>query len=260
MGQIITFMSYNIKVGSWTPRGLDAVAEVIAAVNPDVVALQEVDQGMARTKHVDQTAWLSQRLGYDGIFAPAAGGEAFGASGGAYGIAMLSRHPIIDHTRRLLYHQPLPVAERPPRYHVEQRAVLGCLIEIDGTPVNVFCTHFDLAADQRIHQADDVVNLYRAWHADHPAVLMGDFNADLDSPEIATIRRALRDVFLSEGVSGEERITFPSGPLGSRTENGWVGAIDYAFVSEHWRIDDITVIRETEPASDHAPVILRVEL
>ena len=134
----LTLMSYNIKVGSWTAGGLEAVAAVIAGVNPDIVALQEVDRGMARTGHVDQAAWLSERLGYHAVFAPASGGAAFGVEYGEYGIAMLSRRPIMEHDRRLLYHRPLPPEQRPARYHAEQRVVLGCAVEIDVTLLDVF--------------------------------------------------------------------------------------------------------------------------
>ncbi len=256
----LTLMSYNIKVGSWTAGGLEAVAAVIAGVNPDIVALQEVDRGMARTGNIDQAAWLSERLGCHAVFAPASGGAAFGVEYGEYGIAMLSRRPIIEHERRLLYHRPLPPEQRPARYHAEQRAVLGCTVDFDGTLLDVFCTHFDLSEDQRMHQAAEVAEFCTSWHPGRPVVLMGDFNAAPDSAEVATLRRALRDVFHEQGIGGDERLTFPSGALGSRTEDGWSGAIDYVFVSPHIRVRAIEVLRETMPASDHAPVVVRLEI
>jgi endonuclease/exonuclease/phosphatase family metal-dependent hydrolase len=87
---------------------------------------------------------------------------------------------------------------------------------------------------------------------------MGDFNAEPDSAEIAIVRKALRDVFHEQGTSGDDRITFPGGPLGSRDEDDRVWAIDYVFVSGDIRVRDITVIREASPASDHAPVVARL--
>ena len=256
----LTLMTYNIKVGSWTDRGLEAVAEVIEATAPDIVALQEVDRDMPRTGRVDQAAWLGQRLGYHAVFGPATGGATFRESTGQYGIAMLSRGPIVEHERRLLYHQPLPVEQRPPRYHIEQRAILGCAVDLHGIIVDTFCTHFDLTQDQRLHQAQEVADFCTSWHPGRPAVLMGDFNALPDDPEIATIRAVLTDVFQERGVTGDERLTFPSGPLGSRADNGWAGGIDYVFLSSHFQPLEIEVIRETSPASDHAPVIARVVL
>jgi endonuclease/exonuclease/phosphatase family metal-dependent hydrolase len=254
----LTVMSYNIKVGSWTTGGLEAVAQVIADAEPDIVALQEVDRGIERTGHIDQAGWLGRRLGYHAVFGPATGGKAFGVDAGEYGIAMLSRRPIVEHERRLLYHQPLPPEQRPPRYYTEQRAMLGCAIDVDGILIDAVCTHFDLTEDQRIHQAAQVAEFTTGWHAGRPAILMGDFNAEPDSDEIAIIRRVLRDVFQEQQIAGEQRITFPSGPLGSRTEDGWAGAIDYVFVTPEFRVREITVLREISPASDHAPVIARL--
>jgi endonuclease/exonuclease/phosphatase family metal-dependent hydrolase len=172
----------------------------------------------------------------------------------------LSRWPIVETERRLLFHQPLPSEQRPAEYHLEQRVALGGSVDVRGTLIDVFCTHFDLTQDQRLRQAEDVATFCTGWHPGRPVVLMGDFNAFPDSPEIATLRGALTDVFAAEGVEGEERLTFPSGPLGSRAPNGWAGAIDYVFVSDHFRIEGIEVVRETTPASDHAPVIARLAL
>jgi endonuclease/exonuclease/phosphatase family metal-dependent hydrolase len=256
----LTLMSYNIKVGTWTDDGLGAVADVIAHVNPDVVALQEVDRGMPRTGKVDQAAWLGERLGMQAVYAPATGGATFNVAEGEYGIALLSRWPVVEHERRLLFNQPLPLEQRPPRYYVEQRAVLGCAIDIRGVLIDVFCTHFDLTQDQRIPQAREVAEFCAEWHPNRPVVLMGDLNAFPDAPEVATLRAGLVDMFHHLGVEGDERLTFPSGPLGSRTDDGWSGAIDYIFVSEHFRPRRIDVIREATPASDHAPVVAVVEL
>lgn len=256
----ITFMSYNIKVGSWTPRGLEAVADVIATADPDIVALQEVDRLMERTGQVDQVAWLGEQLGYHTAYGGAVGGQHWGGSGGEYGIAMLSRWPITAYERRLLFHQPLPPAQRPPGYHTEQRVILGCAIQVGSALIDVFCTHFDLVPDQRIRQAQDVVDWVMTWHRGRPVVLMGDFNSEPDADEMARIRGALTDVFRTLGVDGDERITFPSGPLGSRTPDGWRGAIDYVWTSEHWCDLSVEVIRESTPASDHAPVVARATL
>jgi endonuclease/exonuclease/phosphatase family metal-dependent hydrolase len=258
--QRITFMSYNIKVGTWTPRGLEAIAKVIGAANPDIVALQEVDRFMERTGMVDQVAWLGDRLGYHAAYGPAVSGEHFGGNHGEYGIAMLSRWPMVEHERRLLFHQPLPPEQRPTWYHTEQRVILGCTIDVGGSPIDVFCTHFDLVPDQRIRQAQDVIDWITTWHPDHPKVLMGDFNSEPDSREMAIIRAALVDVFHELGVSGDERLTFPGGPLGSRMPDGWSGSIDYVWMSQHWRDLEIEVIREETAASDHAPVVARATL
>jgi endonuclease/exonuclease/phosphatase family metal-dependent hydrolase len=111
-----------------------------------------------------------------------------------------------------------------------------------------------------MHQAAELAAFATSWHADRPIIVMGDFNAEPDSAEIGIIRQKLRDVFHEQGVSGEERLTFPSGPLGSREAGGRAWAIDYVFVSKDIQVRDIRVVRESSPASDHAPVIARLRV
>ncbi len=256
---LLTLMSYNIKSGLWTERGLDAVAEVIASVNPDIVALQEVDRDIDRSGSIDQPASLGRRLGHHAVFAAAVGGADVGAEGGDYGIAILSRFPIIEHEKLLLFRPDYPAGQRPPWY-AEQRCVLGCALDCGGTTVDVFCTHFGLTAEQRLEQAREVAAFVASWHPGRPAVLMGDFNALPDHPEIAFLRGTLTDVFQQCGITGDKRRTFPSGEPGADAEGPWTGGLDYVFLSQHFGDAEIEVLREATPASDHAPVVARVEL
>ena len=55
-------LTYNIHHAEGIDRKLDVerIASVITSVNPDIVALQEVDQKVARTKGVDQPAELAR--------------------------------------------------------------------------------------------------------------------------------------------------------------------------------------------------------
>ena len=255
----LTVMSYNIKSGQWTPDGLAAIARVIEDVRPDIVALQEVDRHLSRTGAVDQAAWLGDRLGYEAVFGSAMDARAWGQASGEYGLAILSRRSILASERRLLF-RPDSAPGQPLTGAAEQRIMLACAVDHAGTPINVICTHFGLTAEQRLVQAREVAAFATSWHAERPVVLMGDFNAVPESPEIATLRAALADVFDDHQVTGDARLTFPSGPLGSRTDDGWSGAIDYVFVSSHFHSVGIDVIRETGPASDHAPVVAMLEL
>ena len=255
----LTVMSYNIKSGQWTPEGLAAIARMIADVRPDIVALQEVDRHLSRTATVDQAAWLGDRLGYEAVFGGAMDARAWGETGGEYGLAILSRRSILASERRLLF-RPSHAPGEPLPAPAEQRILLACVIDHAGMPIDVICTHFGLTAEQRLVQAREVAAFATSWHVDRPVVLMGDFNALPESLEIGTVRAALVDVFHAHQVTGDARLTFPSGPLGSRTDNGWSGAIDYVFVSSHFRSVGIDVIREVVPASDHAPVVAVLEL
>ena len=70
--------TYNLLHGLDLRTGridLDAAAEAIAALEADVVAVQEVDRGLVRSGECDQVAELAARLGRTGIFAPALLGD-----------------------------------------------------------------------------------------------------------------------------------------------------------------------------------------
>ena len=66
----IRIVTYNIKSGRHHPQGLEAVARIVETLAPDILGLQEVDEGMRRTGGVAQTDWLSRRLRMAGLFAP----------------------------------------------------------------------------------------------------------------------------------------------------------------------------------------------
>src|SRR5438046_2073866 len=116
-------MSYNIKSGRFRPNSLEAVARLIAAQSPDVVALQEVDECLARSERIPQTDWLAGRLKMYGLFAPA-----MQIDDGWYGIALLSRWQAQKHEHRLLFRPRYADAAQRPRLDSEQRVMLGGLL------------------------------------------------------------------------------------------------------------------------------------
>ena len=75
--------TFNIKHAEL--RGLDAIGALLREVRPDVVGLQEVDVGCARSACVDQPAALGTSLGMASCFAPA-----LPLGDGSYGNALLA--------------------------------------------------------------------------------------------------------------------------------------------------------------------------
>ena len=75
-------LSYNIHHGQGTDGRFDLarLAEVIDRLEPDLVALQEVDHRTRRAKGVDQAAELGRLTGMHSWF-----GKAMDFSGGGYG-------------------------------------------------------------------------------------------------------------------------------------------------------------------------------
>jgi endonuclease/exonuclease/phosphatase family metal-dependent hydrolase len=272
-------MTYNIKAGRYHPDGLNAIARLIEAYSPDVLGVQEVDENQPRTNFVAQTDWLTRRLRMRGLYAPA-----MQRDDGLYGVALLSRFPIQTHERRLLFRPAYPDADKRPRHDSEQRVALGAVIayverqtqgqthrsaptpdasvgaNLRVRPFKVIVTHLGLTPDQRERQVTELAEFARTWHGDLPTMIMGDFNCDPDAPELAPLHAHFQEACAVSGVNGDARFTFPSGPLGARTDDGWRSAIDYVWATHDIRITSARVIIDETKASDHQPLVVEVEM
>jgi endonuclease/exonuclease/phosphatase family metal-dependent hydrolase len=227
--------SYNIKHGRGNDNvvDLERTARVLRALTPDIVGLQEVDDLATRSGGVPQAERLGQLLGLQHAF-----GRFMDFQGGAYGMAILSRHPIVrTHSVRL------PDGNEP-------RVALAVEVQLPGgrrlTLVNV---HFDWVDDDRFRfaQAEALTKYLDALTT--PYVLLGDFNDEPASRTLALFKGRALEATKPEG----DRFTFSS----VKPEK----EIDFIFAAPAaaWRAREVRVI--TEPlASDHRPVLAVLEL
>jgi len=142
-------LTYNIHHGEAMDKKFDyeRLARVINDLSPDIVALQEVDNGTERASGVDQAALLGKLCKMHHAF-----GQAMPYQGGQYGEAVLSRFPI----KKAVVH-PLPYSTNQ-----EPRAALEVLIEPEGLGPIVFVgTHL-------CHQSNET-----RTRADQPTVCRG---------------------------------------------------------------------------------------
>lgn len=253
----ITIMTYNLRAGQ-NPAGLEGIARVIERQAPDLVGAQELDRNWARTGCVDQPAWLAERLGLHAVYAPAERP----APGAEYGLALLSRWPIGAWEIRPLARGAGDVS--PRRRQSEQRVVLLARVPVPGGPVlAVAATHFELIAEARLIQAGQLVSWATEWAAGDPLIVMGDFNAEFGSPEIERLCGAFTHAWCARPGAASDRApyrTFPSGPAGSRTDDGWCGGIDHIFLGPGWTVQSCRVAYDETLASDHQPVVAHVRL
>jgi len=232
----LTVLTYNIYHGEDANGGsnLDAVAGIINSLEPDLVALQEVDNKTARAKGLDLTDELRRRTGMHGVF-----GKAMDYDGGGYGEAVLSRYPFIE-----TKNNPLPHSEK-----AEPRAALEVHIELPGGMKIAFVgTHLDHQRDQgnRMMQTKRIMELYENY--DLPIVLAGDLNAAPGSDPI----NLLGGQWTYAGQD-DPRPTCPSVKPARK--------IDYIMYKPkgRWKVVEIRVIDE-KVASDHCPVFAVLEL
>ena len=180
-----------------------------------------------RTRRVDQAAELSALTGLDFRF-----GSFMPYQGGAYGMAVLSRLPIVSTTN-----VRLPDGAEP-------RTALAVTVELprSGAPLTFVGIHFYRTEAERMAQAEGV-NAFLAEHAG-PAVLAGDFNS-VPGPGVMdylSSRWSLID-------KGEDAATFPS----------WAPEreIDFVLVRPANRFEVVSESLLDEPVvSDHRPVVV----
>lgn len=223
-------VSYNIKHGQGNDNVLDLerTAEVLRKLSPDVVGLQEVDDRAKRTNGVDQAARMGELLGMQHAF-----GKFMDFQGGGYGLAVLSRYPIVE--REVIR---LPDGNEP-------RVALAVRVQPPaGTPFWVICVHFDWVRDDgfRFQQAETLAKRLDGWK--EPYILLGDFNDVPESRTLALFRARAAEA--RKPASGA--LTFSS----TRPER----EIDYIFFSPASAFTSREVRVIDEPvASDHRPVL-----
>lgn len=255
----VRVLTYNIYGGRNTDqkRDLDRIASVIRTLDPDIVALQEVDRHTGRINGVDLAAELGERLGMAHIF-----GRAMKYDGGEYGEAILSKFPIEDVTHHGLPTVPLP-PDSPELQEVEPRVVLAAKVKFpDADRSFIFmATHLDHLRDpsNKIVQAGALNDIARTYTG-MPLILAGDLNAAPDSEPLAILGQFWRDAW-----PATKEVFAP----GSRRNR----RIDYVMLApeKSWRVVDTyrgTEINRNDNAwqelltlaSDHLPVIAELEL
>lgn len=227
-------MTYNIQFG----RGidgridLDRIADVIAAFEPDVLLLQEVDIGLARSGHVHQVDYLAARLGMPATFAPT-----IETSGARYGNATFSRLPVLAHRR-----VGLPFHAGRARSISRSALVTKLAWTAAGTELQIVNTHLSVVARDRPAQAATLA----AALGTGTTLLAGDFNCTPWSTPFRMLCRELRSV--------------------TRTARTWPSPFPVVPIDHIMIRGPLHVIRagawaprRARNASDHLPVIAELE-
>jgi endonuclease/exonuclease/phosphatase family metal-dependent hydrolase len=237
ISRTLRVLTYNIHHGEGTDGNIDLSrqAEIVASVQPDLVALQEVDERTERTSGVDQLEEIARLTGMHAEF-----GKAMDYSGGRYGVAVLSRWPIVS-TRN----NALPTS--PDR---EPRTALTALVRVDpaGPLLQFTSTHLDQGRDEgnRLVQAAQLNVLPGGEGAQE--ILAGDMNSRLDTEVMKILERHWTNATTAD----------PSLPLAPDGRPRFRG--DYILVrpAECWRVIEATVL-DDRIASDHRPVLVVLE-
>jgi endonuclease/exonuclease/phosphatase family metal-dependent hydrolase len=237
-------MTFNIAAGN---GDLALIERTIREADVELIALQEVDVHWGeRSGFLDQATMLGQRLRMDVRFARIYQQPAADPNGPPreYGVALLSRHPIVRWTNhsitRLSTQDESPTPTRMPGF-------LEATVHLQNTTVHVFNTHLDYRPDPAVRktQVNEMLQIIAA--ANGPTLLFGDLNAPPDSEELQPLLQRMRDPWLGMDNPGH---TYPASAPTRR--------IDYILVSDHFRVRHARVLDST--ASDHRPVVVELAL
>lgn len=242
-----TVMTYNIHHGERLDGVIDLAgqARYMLSTGADIIGLQEVDVGTARTARVDQAAFLSQATGYEVVFTPH-----FDYQGGQYGLALLSRYPIVHHESH-----PLPTA-----LGAEPKSMLQATIDVQGTLIDIFVVHLEVRETSvRNAQAARAAEIIE--QSTRPAIIMGDFNGTSDSPVTLPLRYRLIDTYVASRMLSPVAAWSEDPAPSSYTAGGatWP-VIDPRNRGDFiWHTAEFTPVRPVQAPevywSDHRPVI-----
>lgn len=238
-------LTYNVHrcVGVDRRLNVERIAAVIADCAPDIVCLQELDVGRARTGHVDQAHEIASLLDMSFHFHPAMQVEEE-----LYGDAILTLLP-----ERRIKTGALPTIGGIPG--LEPRGALWIEVIIGDRAVHVLNTHLGLVPREQRLQAEALAGPDWLSHPQlkGPTILVGDFNFTSVTRPYRQLTRKLRDAQRFAGLDRSIK-TFPSAFPTLR--------IDHCFVSPDIRITGIQAPFHplARMASDHLPLAIDFEL
>jgi len=228
-------MTYNIRhaYGADKVQDLNRVVKVISEISPDVLILNEVDEGNLRSLGVFQAKYIAKELGMKYVFGATEGRK-------DYGNAVLSKYEIMESETF-----DLP---QPKWMKAVTRGCVRVRVEVEGQLLDVYGTHLGLGGFQEIQkELGAIYDKYLEYGI--PSVIAGDFNLEYGELEFAV--KGLFDDFKSANHFIEKDLyTFPADDPGAQ--------IDYILVSKG--IKPVEIYTKESMASDHLPVVCEIEV
>lgn len=220
-------VSFNIRLG--LDSSLSRIAEILGALEPDLVCLQEVGDHWNMGARCAMAPTIARAAGLDHAYF--AGALQDGA--GHYGIAALSSRPLLD------------LRVRPLVRGTDERRVLVDFVTSGSDPLHVFTSHVSVVDGDRPPQCRQIAeSIARDATTGPPVVLVGDLNARWQSPELVGLREAtgLRSCLVEH--LGESPATYPTVAPDAD--------IDHILVDARIRTVAAGVVTAT--GSDHLPI------
>lgn len=230
-------MTYNIHVGVGMDKKLDLarIASVINGVRADLVGLQEVDRGAERTQRIDEIAELARLTNMEYAFA-----RNLRFQGGWYGVAVLSRFPILATDHRLYAN----------RREAERRGFIRVEVDAGGQKIDFVTTHLDYKYDDgRLFETQQLLKAIETVNA--PLIVAGDFNDEPAGSAYKLMQTRFADCWM-QMTDSERGLTYPA--------DRPVKRIDYIFHTRDDRVHTRRAWTVSTLASDHLPLVADLEI
>jgi endonuclease/exonuclease/phosphatase family metal-dependent hydrolase len=230
-------LQFNIRAGISGTGEVDLaqIAKEIEAVHPDLVSLNEVDNGTLRTR-ADEPSYLADATGLHAVYGPN-----LIYDGGRFGNAVLTRYPVVESRNLRL----------PGKFGLEPRGLLTVVVRVEGHRIAFASTHLSDGAagrQSRILQALTVAGALRSSAA--PTILAGDLNSVPSDLPVRILRRSLLDAQEEGGTGDGDTIPEPSPSA----------RFDYVLYDEHFAVvPDSTHVRSSA-SSDHTTMFTELTL
>lgn len=282
-GDSYTIVSYNIGylsglanntttalARSFYEKNQQRAIAAIEAVNPDIVAFQEIDFGSKRSYEVNQAEAMAQALklyegaiaiGWDKNYVPFPYWPPTAHFGKMLsGQAILSKlwFPIRKNSRIVLE----KVADKPFIYNAFYLDRLAQVTEIDllGQSVIVINVHLEAFAEQtRINQTQFVRELATDYAKTYPVIVLGDFNSSLNRTDVESefsIKEMMRAEQFAAAVPEAQWgkvATFPSNAPKYKLDYIW-------YTPSTIEVVNAEVLSAAGEASDHLPLMMQFKL
>ncbi len=208
-----------------TSVNLQRIINFIASVNPDIVALVEVDTGSYRTDYTCQAAVIADKLGYSCVVESKYRNNSF-----ALRVPVLKKQ-----ANALLTKQSVEDIQ----FHYFEQGVKRLVIQTDLRAIAVFIVHLSLKYRHRQNQLEYLHELTQ--ETDKEVIIAGDFNTFWGSREL--------NLFLAAtDLKNANLANSPSHPSHAPQRQ-----IDFILHSPGLRIDNFYI--PDVRLSDHSPLI-----
>ncbi|MGW8194680.1 MAG: endonuclease/exonuclease/phosphatase family protein [Desulforhopalus sp.] len=208
-----------------TTFNLQRIINFISSINPDIVALVEVDSGSYRCDYVCQAQTIADRLGYNYVVESKYDNE-----------SLVHRLPLLrQQSNALLTRQGI----EDYHFHYFDHGVKRLVLQTDLRAVAIFIVHLSLKFRHRQHQLEQLHALTEK--IDKEVIIAGDFNTFWGSRELNLFLSATR-------LKSANLLNAPSHP-----SHAPLRQIDFILHSAGIRIDNFYI--PDVRLSDHSPLV-----